>query len=414
MTHKLWPMHKILALAGMVLLYITLAVVLKISAASGLIGKAPPAPVDIGGTDTLIESSPDAVIFNLEAARSFFQDNFVSDSGYVQLYISLSQNTSLGDNRTNSEAISYSLLIAAEAGDKKAFDKELDFVQAKMVHPKYGYLMWRLEPDGNTTEDGSNIATDADIRAIKALLIAEKKWNDVKYTKMIDQLAEGMEKMAITNDGMLAPYAGVSGETSVWKANEIWLSYSDFRVFKELSKRRHEPWTSLFRNMKRSVINAQIFNGLYNSMLTEKREYGNGIDGGGYSINSMWIMVRNAESDDPELRLSANKSLKFYKDKFQQDAELYAMYGSNGDSMSPSDTPWAYALVGRAAVALGDKEFSEKIIEKLIEHQITNVSSPLFGAFPEGHGNGKVVGQFTMQESILTLQEYARNNAQTN
>lgn len=410
MTSNFWPRNKVFALLGMALLYMILGIVLKLSVDLGLMAKLPPSPVDLEITDAGMEINPHAVSSNLGAAHSFLNNNFVKNKGHTILYLPVNDNKSLMDNRTNSEAVSYRLLLAANAKDKKTFDEELEFIKSKMIHPRFGYIMWRLEANGSVMGDGSNMATDADIRAIKALLIAEEQWNDEEYTDRIDQLAEGLEKMAITKDKLLAPYAGVSGEDSTWNANEIWLSYGDFTVFRELSKRRGEPWTSLFENMKRSVLSAQIHNGLYNSMLTESRRYGIGIDGDGYSINSMWIMVRNAESDDPELMASANKSLKFYKEKFNVDAELYAKYSSNGDAMSPSDTPWVYALVGRAAIALDDAEFGQKMIEKLIEKQVTNRSSRFFGAFPEGHGNEQVIGQFTMQESMLTLQDYVNKN----
>ena len=144
--------------------------------------------------------------------------------------------------------------------------------------------------------------------------------------------------------------------------------------------------------------------------MTKDRIYGNSIDAGGYSINSMWMMVRNAESKDADLMKSARRSLQFYKDKFMTDTELYAQYDSNGDSLSPQDNPWVYALVGRAAIALDDKGFSQLMIQKLIEHQVSDNQSILFGSFPEGYGNETKVGQFTMQESILTLQDFNEKN----
>jgi hypothetical protein len=72
------------------------------------------------------------------------------------------------------------------------------------------------------------------------------------------------------------------------------------------------------------------------------------------------------------------------------------------------DAPWVYALVGRAAVALGDEEASKKFVDKLITFQVSDEKSKLYGALPEGKGEVSRVGQFTMQESILTLQAYVQ------
>lgn len=412
MSKGFWPKGKLFLLFCIVGLYIVFGISFKFLVSAGLIDKSPVKLADLEGSDAVPESQPKSVAANLESAQDFFAKNFLKNDGHVDLHITVLQNRTLRDNRTNSEAVSYYLLWKAHEKDKLAFDRGAEYLKVKMAHPSYGYMMWRLEADDTVIDDGSNIATDADLRAIKALLIAEKQWGDKEYARLINQLAAGLEKLAITNDGLLAPYAGISGETSVWKTEEVWLSYSDFTVFKELSKRRGEPWTSLYSRMKSAVLKAQIANGLYNSMLTERREYGNGIDGGGYSINSMWIMVRSAESDDPDLRASANKSLQFYRQKFGQEAELYSMYSSNGDAMSPSDTPWVYALVGRAAIALGDEAFGEQMMNKLIEHQDTNTKSPYYGAFLEGHENERLISQFTMQESILTIQDFLKSKNQ--
>jgi endo-1,4-beta-D-glucanase Y len=396
-------------LIGIIAVYIVVAAGLFYAVNQGIILRSSPGISYSNANDSTIENTVHPIMPQLEDAQNFFNKYFVTNNGHIYLYIANGKNKSYADDGTNSEAISYYMLWTAQSGNKESFDKAVDYVNKYMIHPKFNYMMWALNSSEELIDGGSNIATDADLRAIKALLIAEEKWGDEKYTQLIDRLARGIEKVAITKDGYLAPYGGVSGEDSVWTADEVWLSYSDFTVFKELAKRRGSPWNTIYNNMKNVTLDAQIANGLYNSMLTKERKYGNGIDGGGYSINSMWIMLRNAESKDPQLMQSANKSLQFYKNKFQIDSELYAQYGSNGDPLSPSDTPWVYALVGRAAIALGDREFSTQMIEKLLQHQI-NDTTEFKGSFPEGEGNDTRIGQFTMQESIITLQDYIYSN----
>jgi len=408
-------------LLGIVFLYAFIALTFAVLIASGTIIRAPPLIAAAVGSDSIPDVPKNSVLPHLQSAQNFMNTNMINKSGHIYLYIApsfitarnssevynnLNISSDVNDFNTNSEAASYYLLWTAEADDKDRFDKELQFVKTYMIYPKIGYLMWRLTPNDSIINDGANIASDADLRTIKALLIAEKQWHNSSYTDMISQVASGISKVAITKDNYLAPYGGVSGETSTWTANEIWLSYTDFSVLNELSNRFGAPWTAIYTNMKRASLNAQIANGLYNSMLTESRQYGNGIDAGGYSINSMWMMVRNSESADTELMRSANKSLQFYKNKYQIDGELYATYGSNGDALSAADTPWVYALVGRAAVALNDKEFSDEMIQKLIEKQVNDNSSLSFGSFPEDYKNYTRIGQFTMQESILTMQAY--------
>jgi endo-1,4-beta-D-glucanase Y len=404
-------------LLGIIFLYIFIGAIFATLIAAGVLPKAPPLIATAVGNDSLPEVPKNSFLTHLQSAQDFMDKSMIEKNGHINLYIAAENFTStsntinsssdINDFNTNSEAVSYYLLWTATAGDKEKFDKELQYVQTYMIYPNFGYMMWRLAQNDSVVGDGSNIASDADLRTIKALLIAEKQWHDVSYTNMISQIASGIQKVAITKDNYLAPYGGVSGETATWTANEVWLSYTDFTVLNELANRFGAPWTTVYANMKKASLNAQIANGLYNSMLTESRQYGNGIDAGGYSINSMWMMVRNAESSDTDLVQAANKSLQFYKNKFQIDGELYATYGSNGDALSAADTPWVYALVGRAAIALNDKDFSDKMIQKLIEKQVNDTSSKFYGSFPEDYKNDSRVGQFTMQESILTMQAYS-------
>ncbi len=399
-----------LILSGMVGFYIMIGLVFAFLVSEQVIGR---------DQTTVLNASADenfqyATTQSLLSAETFFTDNFVRPNGHIDLYLAVQNNTaSLDDANTNSEAISYDLLWNAEQQHKEAFDKELAFIQTKMAQPTYHYLMWRLTANDTVVNDGANIASDADLRAIKALMIAQQHWpKDPAYPQMINQLAGGLEKVAITKDGYLAPYGGVSGETATWTSNEIWLSYADFTVLQYLSEHKGGEWTTVYTTMKNAVLKAQLQNGLYNSMLTQDRQYGNGIDNGGYSINSLWIMVRSAESNDSQLQASANKSLAFYKEKYALDGELFQKYGSDGNALIREDAPWVYALVGRAAVALGDKEFSKTMVEELMKKQVSNQQSPLYGAIPEGTPSHQRIGQFTMQESILTLQAYTKAHEQ--
>lgn len=412
-----WPRGKLLFIAALFLLYVIAGFSFWFLANAGILAKLPPTPINLVGNDTIEELHGIDIIENLIAAQEFFKQEFLRQNGHIELYRTLSQNGTLSDDaNTNSEAVSYYLLWAAQTGNKEEFDSELLFIEENMLSP-IGYLMWQLTPEDIVNpldKSGSNIASDADLRAIHALLIAEERWKDERYTRVISTLTTGLERTAITSDGFFAPYGGASGN-STWVADESWLSYSDFVAFRELANREGEPWVSVYDKMKRAILGAQLQNGLYNSELTKQRKYGNGIDANGYGINSLWIMVRAAESDDVDLRASASKSLAFYKSQFARNLEIDTLYGSNGDALSPGDAPWVYALVGRAAVALGDREFSDTMLLKLLEKQITNCSSQYYGAFPEG-APGKEqlrVGQFTTQEAILTMQAYVLSRGES-
>lgn len=387
---------------GMIFIYIAAALAIALLLQKGTIQLAKPLPQNITPTLDVTE--------NLQAAQRYTGLELVRNDGFVKLYNVPGNATYPGENQTNSEAVTYYLLQAAQSKDKQTVDWTLDFIETHMMHPQGDYIMWRLEDDLSVKTDGGNIASDADIRAIKALLIAKEEWGDQRYTTLINRLATALENVAITQDNYLAPYAGYAGNTS-WTANEVWLSYADFEVFQALANERGEPWISVLNNTKQAYLDSQIRVGFYNPSLNEEREFGNGIDGGAYSINSLWMMVRAAQSGDDDLLQSANKSVQFYKQRYATDAELYAIYTANGDPLSAYDTPWVYALVARAAVELGQNEFASQLIDELLMHQIQDPRHPLYGAIPE-NADPIRISQFTMHESILTLQSFAIINEQ--
>jgi len=371
---------------------------------TGLVASLPPPDNQIDFKESSFnETLHDETLSKILIAQNFTSTHLVDEDGFVHLSAS-----PLGDeidsNQTNSEALSYILYWTATDRERIQFDKEFSFVQKYMQNPTEKYLMWRLESNRNATGDGQNAATDADLRAIKALLVANDYWNNKTYQSKINELAQSLKNIAITSDNLFAPYAGVRNPGEVWKTNEVWLSYADFTVFRDLAYTKGEPWRSVYKNTKAAYLAAQLPSGVYQSGLTTNRSYFS-LDGN-YSINSLWMMVRAAESGDPQLQESAQKALVVYKKSFYEKGIVYTSYTSQGQQASTVDAPWAYALVGRAAIALGDDTFSADLIRKLLTFQNTNSSSFFYGAFVEGSKESPRVTQFTQQESIITMQAY--------
>jgi endo-1,4-beta-D-glucanase Y len=402
---------KVLVLAGIFVLYIIIGSILLVLVNTGVIPRAPLPPADVDlGTD----SGPVPTRINpadtLDSAISYLDTNLRRSNGHIDQYKKFYERQNITQhNHTNSEAVSYYLQIMAQQGNKSAFDSQLDYMMEKMIHPTGGYLMWRLDDNDAADPEGENNAPDADLRAIHALYVAKDRWGDQKYDEAIDRLAQGLERIAI-KDGVLVAYGGMSGPNP-WLADESYLAYSDFQVFERLANTRGGPWVDVSKNMRNITLEAQIWNGLYNSVYFldasqhGDSRYGTHIDGGVYSINSLWIMVRFAESNDKRLMESAQKSLDFYKERYRQDGRIYTAYDSKGEPTTNGESPWAYALVARAAAALGDDSFANIMERHMRDFQDLTVGSPHYGAFIEGALGDERVGQFTMQESILALQE---------
>ncbi|MDO8508206.1 MAG: glycosyl hydrolase family 8 [Nanoarchaeota archaeon] len=397
------PSWKKFLLFGLVLTYIIIGLAILYLIDLGILNKLPPSALEKEENSLAIINDTNISIPDFEALKYFINNKLMKENGHLDLSYPITGNQE-GENNTNSEAVSYYLLWNAKDRNKHAFDFELDYIEKHMLYPKHKYLMWRLNYVENAVDDGTNMASDADLRAIKALLIAEEQWGDKRYTTRINNLAKGLEEIAVTSDKMLAPYGGVI-DGNVWKTEEVWLSYTDFEVFRDLAYRRGEPWRGVYKNMKEAVLSAQLPSGLYVTKLDAKRNYHN-LDGDEYGINSLWVLVRSAESKDRELQDSARKGLEIYKKSYAQNGMLYNSYDEVGNPINKGDSAWIYALVGRAAIALNEKEFADEMMIKLREKQILDERSDIYGGFIEINDKGEFVSQFTLQEAILTVQDY--------
>jgi endo-1,4-beta-D-glucanase Y len=403
---------KIMILVSILMIYVLVGSVLLVLVHTGVLKHAPAIVEEIEtGTDS--EEAPVRIdpSETLAAAISYMHDNLRKPNGHINLYKPLYAKQRITQyNHTNSEAVSYYMLIAAQQGNKSEFDKELTFVEQRMLHPT-GYMMWRLDDNDEAEGEGRNIAPDADLRALRALYVAKDRWGDPRYDEAINQIATALENVAINKDNILVAYAGVSGEKP-WQADESYLAYSDFQVYDRLANTRGGVWEKVAVKMRNITLDAQIWNGLYNSVyFTDGRtggKYGDHIDGGVYSINSLWIMTRFAESNDPVLMKSAQKSLDFYKDRYKKDGKIYDAYDSKGEPANRAESAWSYALIGRAAHALGDDSFAQIMARHMSNFQDMDPTSANYGAFIEGAQGDERIGQFTNQESILTMQEMQR------
>ena len=429
------PRRKVLVLLLIPLVYVALGGSFYYLAAIGALDRAPFPSELVSSSEYPVEL--DRVEYRLSLARDFLDSRLVRDDGHVFLayylhdaveedegrfandsrlredYLELSVDVVVPDapsgfvvEDTSSEAMSYYLLWTARSGDREAFDRALAYVEDVMVHPEFGYVQWRVGSDGLIREGGENFASDADVRVIRALLIAERRWGDSRYTRAIDERAVALEEYAINDWGMLAPYGGVFGGER-FTSQETWISYADFQIFAILAERRGEPWESVLRNMRVVALSAQTEQSFFNSVLLPDGTYSNYLDGDVFSINTLWIMERSAQSDDRSLNRAARRSLDFYAIRFEQDTELFGRYSEQGDSLDArAQSPWVYAIVGRAAMHLDDLALANEMIRALMEMQDVDPQSPLYGSFPEGRGERVRAEQFALHESILTFQEY--------
>lgn len=104
-----------------------------------------------------------------------------------------------GIETTVSEGIGYGMAIVAYAADKDLFDKLLNYHIAR--RNKHGMMNWIYEVC-ETGDNKKNGATDADLDAAIALVVASKQWpQDARYKTEAGKLIDSLQKWNFTECG---------------------------------------------------------------------------------------------------------------------------------------------------------------------------------------------------------------------
>jgi len=118
----------------------------------------------------------------------FWKKNFIRTCGTNEARVIKIVN---GVETTVSEGIGYGMAIAAYAGDKDLFDKLLNYHIARRNN--HGMMNWIYE-NGATGDNKKNGATDAEMDATIALVVATKQWpNDARYKYEAGRLIDSMQ-----------------------------------------------------------------------------------------------------------------------------------------------------------------------------------------------------------------------------
>ncbi|MFJ3384237.1 MULTISPECIES: glycosyl hydrolase family 8 [unclassified Curtobacterium] len=129
-----------------------------------------PAP-DAGGASTPTSTTAPDGTRSAAELRTAFLDRYERNGRIVRI--------DQGDD-TVSEGQAYGLLIAYAAGDRERFDDIWTWTREHMLTDD-DLLAWRWTTDGGIADGQS--ASDADLDAARALVLAGSAWGDERYTK---------------------------------------------------------------------------------------------------------------------------------------------------------------------------------------------------------------------------------------
>lgn len=320
-----------------------------------------------------------------------FIEKDLSKSGYG-IYTNYIDKSSEGDITKGYSVLSESeglmMLYSVNSNNKELFDEHFDIV--KEMRLKNGLISWRKEGDKNSPSS----ATIDELRIIKALLLANNRWNSFYYKFYAINIANSLLKHAEENK-TLVDYIDDYG-----KGNTTTLCYLDLPTMKLLSQ-LDKKWEGIYEKSNSIIENGRISEEvpLYRKVFYEETQKYDEEENVDFLLSTIVILNRIEAGENEE------SSIKWIKEKFKKDGFLVATYnGKNGDATSQIESPSIYSNVALIANYIGDKELFNKAIDKLKYYQIKNKDSVLYGGFGDEKTNS--VYSFDNLNALLAFQKY--------
>ena len=198
---------------------------------------------DAGGASTPTSTTAPDGTRSAAQLRTDFLDRYVRDGRVVR--------TDQGGD-TVSEGQAYGLLIAYAAGDRERFGEIWSWTKRHMLTDD-SLLAWRWTTDGGVADEQP--ASDADLDAARALVLAGSAWGDDRYTTAGKKIAAAVldHETATTDLGrILLP--GPWADSEPYRYDSSYASPAAFRV---LAKATGDArWTELERGS--SAVTAAV------------------------------------------------------------------------------------------------------------------------------------------------------------
>lgn len=291
-----------------------------------------------------------------------------------------------------SESEGLIMLYAVQAGDKPMFDKHFDIIRNMILDD--GVIMWRMGKQGELLTKSS--ASIDDLRVIRSLIFAYDRWSDKKYDKMLKKLTHKTKKYQLTAQGLIDYYDSAI-ET---KAKTINLSYIDLYTMNLLAQ-IDDDWEKAVEKglgiIEKGFISKErpLFRKSYDY---ETKRYS--VEDEINIIDYLKVLLHLSE-----VGRCPDEAIHWLKEQLKTYGALFnSYYADSAEPATSLQSSAAYAIACRIATNIEDDELYEIMKGKLLMFQITEKSSPLYGAF--GDNRTKEIYSFDNLQALLALQKF--------
>ncbi len=312
-----------------------------------------------------------------------YRDRFIQQDGRVIDWES--------DQRTTSEGQAYALLRAVFADDPDSFQRVLNWAEANLARKggrsdppgqltdRLWTWKWGRQPAQSKTEWGvidGNFASDADIDACYALILAAKRWNRPQYLALAQQKLPDLWQsatIAIRGSRYLLPGpAAAFRRDDVITLNPSYLAPYAFRLFAEVDRDR--PWLTLvdssYQVLQESAqlssvglpsdwIGLEVKTGHYVGLSTPVLSQ--------YSFDASrvwWRVAWDAEIyNEPRAQSYLKRQLAHIQKIWQQKQKIPAQIDLQGNALVDYDATSQYGML-YIAFRQTDPELAEQIYQR--------------------------------------------------
>jgi endo-1,4-beta-D-glucanase Y len=277
---------------------------------------------------------------------------------------------------TVSEAMGYGMLITVQMAGydpeaKKFFDGLNKFRKRYPSKFNKAFMCWQVRKESKPKKDDS--ASDGDFDMAAALLMAAEQWQDKAYEKEALAIIEGAEKDLIRKDFSLRLGDWDTDEeaTAIRPSDFTTANFTLFekktghKIWKKVREKCYALLSDLQKNYAPETGLVPDF-----ALMTSKGAWGpakpNFLEtknDGAYYYNSCRVPWRLGASvmlyNSPEAKEILNRQMKWVVNKIPKPKDFKGGYTLNGNPLEKYDEPTFTSPVVVAAMATGNKKWSE-------------------------------------------------------
>ncbi len=294
------------------------------------------------------------------------------------------------------ETIGLLMQFAADRGDRPLYQAQLSRVQHHLRAP-CGLLSWRATPDLAVTAPSS--ASIDDLTVVRALLTGSERWDDELSAALATDIGAAVLEHEVV-DGLLVEAASWD-DSGIVPAKTIQTSYLAVDAMAALAE-RDPSWTPVYHRSVEFLRSIETPLGLYPEMIPLPAAGAEQLPPpvGDPVLNA--ILVLYCAVSLAAVGQGGEGTLRFLHDHWQQHGRLSGRFHMHsGTSVAGYESVAVYGLAARLARHLGQPEFSDAIIDRMLAYQFLDTVV----ARPSGPLPHRDTSPFDNLQALLALQQ---------